>query len=730
MDHINSHENMKGLDIEKKEKVVFDTSNNVQLSLNTFFIEKYEKREIEYLLSLEPDEFLHLVYDKSEKDQDGNNMTPKDYIKYLRKLLSEIYENDCEIKTFYKTRANNRLYCAKSAQAYQYKVRGFLLSHTTDYDMSNCHPRLVLYLCKKYNIYCPQLSAYCENRDEFLQNADLTKYDILKAINTDKNRKKKDNYIYNSFIQELIQIKENIMSKSEIKFNTENQKNPISSKLNRLLCYYENLILNRVIAKYKDLISVLMFDGFMATSDIPIEELNILSAEFGITWTIKQHDKSIEIPSEWNAVDLPFYSYQKNKFEQKIFLLENQRLYYQKLTNGEYQQINRMDLKDYAEEFQIISDNGKKTAIFQKWLQDKDKRQYEDLVFDPSMKADPKKYLNTFDGFAYKDWDDSNNKNIDSFRKLICNLCNYENNVVEYMMNYLAHIIQKPAEKSGKIVVFRGIEGVGKDSFHLLIQKILGFKYCLNTENFEDIFGKYNIKIKNKIFITLNETNADDGRKYKDSLKAFATADKTTYADKCVKAVEQNNYARLFLFTNASSPVNLEMTSRRYVIIKTSWELVNDTDYWNEFYKNINDKEYIKSVYNYLKNRDLSEFKINNTPVTEEYKTMKENSIHPIVEYLKELCQKESHPGIWEYDEIIKSHIIKRNEFMYLFEEYFEEHCEMNDNLLKKKVITNAIKDIGGVTVDKQIKRDGKNQRFMVLNFPEIKSFYMKTKML
>ena len=172
------------------------------------------------------------------------------------------------------------------------------------------------------------------------------------------------------------------------------------------------------------------------------------------------------------------------------------------------------------------------------------------------------------------------------------------------------------------------------------------------------------------------------------------------------------------------------MTSRRYIVIKTGWDLVNKTEYWNDFYKNLNDKEYIKSVYNFLKNRPISNFKINNIPITEEYKTMKENTVHPVIEYIKELFNNDKLLFNFTYDDTLKAHTIKRVDFIQEFEDYLEINHEYSENLTKKKVITNALKDIGGICPDKQIKRDGKNSRVMVFDFIKIKKFYSQTKLL
>ena len=704
------------------------TSTPIILSLNAF-IEKYDKTKLEYILSLESDELVSLIYDKNETDADGNKISISIYLKFVRKYLSEMYNNNCTKKTVYKQNENNRQYCPKSAQCLQYKLRGFLCSHLIDYDIINCHFQILLYICKDLNIPCLMLNNYCTDRSKFLQESGLNKQTMLITLNLDNPRRIKNNYLFNSFADELVNIKNQILLKSKFEFSTENIKNPISSKINRLLCYHENLILNRVISKYSEHISVLMFDGFMSKTELCIHELNALTTDYNVKWSIKQNDQSIQIPDDFEQTDLPFYAYQKLQFEKNVFHIKNNNTYF-RILDDEHCEYDRQGIADLSEQFRIFDKKGESVSIFKEWMKDSCKRSYNAFVFDPSEKADTTKYINTFDGFACKDWDDNNNNiNIDSFHALLSSLCNHEQVVIDYILDYLAHIIQKPAVKSGKIIVFRGIEGCGKDSFYLLMEKILGVKYCLNTENFEHIFGKYNIAIKNKIFLCLNETNVDDGRKYKDSLKAFATAERTKYADKNVKGIEQNNYSRLFLFANSSSPVNLEMTSRRYVIIKTDWSLYGDTEFWTNFYKNLNTKEYIKSVYTYLKKRPISEFKINNTPITEEYALMKENSIHPVVEYIKELSQMKSYTAIWEYDDILKRHTIKRNEFMELFEEYCDKNCEINDNLLKKKVLTNAIKDIGGITVDKIIKRDNKTLRVMSFDFPTIRKFYKITKL-
>lgn len=50
-----------------------------------------------------------------------------------------------------------------------------------DYDMKNCHPNILLFICKELKIECSILKQYCENRDKFFKDNELTK-DVGKIV--------------------------------------------------------------------------------------------------------------------------------------------------------------------------------------------------------------------------------------------------------------------------------------------------------------------------------------------------------------------------------------------------------------------------------------------------------------------------------------------------------------------------------------------------------------------
>ena len=80
------------------------------------------------------------------------------------------------------------------------------------------------------------------------------------------------------------------------------------------------------------------------------------------------------------------------------------------------------------------------------------------------------------------------------------NLCNNEEPVINYVSKWLARKVQKPYKLTNTAILFRSIEGCGKDTFFDWFgHSILGRQYYINEDKIEDIFGKFNQAIENKI---------------------------------------------------------------------------------------------------------------------------------------------------------------------------------------------------------------------------------------
>jgi hypothetical protein len=279
------------------------------------------------------DTFKTLLYDNEEVDENGGKYPFKTYYKnvmgYLEKVIDEKGNTLVSYKKSVESPQGRDFVKGFGIQSLQFKVRGALCRDIyTDYDMCNCHPVILLYCVKKNPILkshqYSHLEEYVNNRATILKTENLTKKQILININTDKPRHTKNDWL-KTFNKQLIAIKSALIEeKDEDELTTTNTDNPISSRINKLLCSYENHIIHDVIDGENITDCVKMFDGFMTNQKLDIDTLNNYTTEYNIKWSIKKHDESINI-EEYENITTPFslktayklgYIEMKKKFEQ------------------------------------------------------------------------------------------------------------------------------------------------------------------------------------------------------------------------------------------------------------------------------------------------------------------------------------------------------------------------------------------------------------------------------
>jgi hypothetical protein len=155
-----------------------------------------------------------------------------------------------------------------------------------DIDIKNCHPVILLHLCKKWNFTCDNLEEYVKNRENVLQmihsDRDVAKEAVLSMINNGesgyKKIKKKCQYI-KDLRSELSDIRTQIIVKFSEEFNNHKKNreekgidyNHIGSFTSTILCDVENKILQEIYNFFeRPKNAVLVFDGLM----LPLEGFN------------------------------------------------------------------------------------------------------------------------------------------------------------------------------------------------------------------------------------------------------------------------------------------------------------------------------------------------------------------------------------------------------------------------------------------------------------------------
>lgn len=663
-----------------------------------------------YVLSLSLSKFKTLLYDKNETNQNGDKYPIDVYHNQVRNYLIRCIENNGNVKSTYKQKSNQgRFYVSKfGIQSLQYKLRGFLIhKNVIDYDIKNCHLVLLENEFKKLNIdnyRYSTLTYYIQNRDKVLEDNGGKKFKktILIAMNSDTFNSK--NTFINKFIKELKPLKSLLLQQEHYKeIITTNINNPISSRVNKILCIRENEIIQKVINSYKLTNNTLipMFDGLMTNYNIDVEDLNELTKEYNIEWTVKEPDASIVIPTTYIDklnIDKEKQSNEIKKQELKLELLKNKKqsfledkiefekknhiiklpLTYRALINGTW---GNYTLKDFRELYAHKQVEGEKCSFVDYWIKQPDKLQYDSIEFIPYSKKTPaninNNIFNSFLPFKYGNTDKIDRNKEDTilfsnyyhnyFLKIINVLCNNEKESYEYFLNWIAHIFQKPNELPRTNIFLTGSKGCGKSSISIILQKLLNDKYFYSTENPDELFGQFNSNRENKLLLVLEEMTNSNAVKYSKQILRSTTSNEVNIRRMRTDAVTKNNRARIIGDSNDEKPIVLTSDNRRTVLFKCTTELKTNTNFWNVLYNDILENEqFMYSLFQELTERDISKWNSTKIPITNAAKNVSNSNIPSLHRFLYTLKDKK-----YSSDVFIHS---KKKDCIYYPRNKFREH--------------------------------------------------------
>ncbi len=208
-----------------------------------------------------------------------------------------------------------------------------------DLDMVNCHPVIILNLCKEHNIKYNYLFDYINDRETFLTelmtdydiNRNMAKQTLLKSLNkvdlTTKvnNKRVKIKSLFRKFDIELTEISKKLFEiykdNDKYKKYLTNDWNKEGKFINLVLCDMENIYLQlaRTVLKENEFHikeAVLMFDGFMIYKENKPKEyllkiidfLNNHFKSFNLKWDYKEHNiELLENINELIIEDVDFF---------------------------------------------------------------------------------------------------------------------------------------------------------------------------------------------------------------------------------------------------------------------------------------------------------------------------------------------------------------------------------------------------------------------------------------
>jgi len=676
-------------------------------------------------------------------------MSLDDYIKFAGKKkykLNEIKDHYAQImdyvnahikckgvmKKVYKyseTSESGRLYSVSSIQNLDAIIRGFLFgSTTTDFDMKNAHPHILEYICRLRDIRCPNLTEYVCRRDAIVSKLKMVgvadpKFEILKMLNTEKTSRIVNDCddILKGLRDELKNIRARLKQDPDFVEQLQQAmiykpKNVEGSFVNRILCIYENQIMN-AMASYihsKNLeIAEYAFDGllvygvFYDNPDMLKDMTDYVNAQFpdlNMSLTMKPHSTVISMDYLENLDDVEevleheTYAFMKTEFEKKHCKIINKSMFIKEY-NGHTVFMNRKNLMDAYEHLNFKDKDTKHVSFIINWLKDPHLRKYTDVDTFPPPLICPNDIYNLwvpFDMEHVSDWED---KDITIFLNHIRILCNHEQATYEYFLNWIAQMIQYPATKT-TMILFQGGEGCGKGRLFTILEKLVGSNKYFETSCPErDVWGHFNPKMANSFFVHLSELSKKQTQDSENKIKALVTDPALEINQKGKDSISTTSFHRFVVASNDDEPMHTHKGDRRKLLISSSNELKGNVDYFDELSKCINDVNYIKSFYEYLKAiPDMDKFTMIPIPMTEYQKLLCELAITPIESFIKDMvadCKDQE--MVWTTKDLFG-----------MFQTYLHESKTKYDvNIIKFGVRLNNLK-LNGIETVHTKKQNGK----------------------
>lgn len=188
----------------------------------------------------------------------------------------------------------------------------------------------------------------------------------------------------------------------------------------------------------------------------------------------------------------------------------------------------------------------------------------------------------------------------------------------DYLQKWLAHILQKPYELPGVMLILTGEKGVGKDTlFDFFMEFVLGKTLSENYGDNRQFFDKYDEGRKGKLLVKLEEADRKACMERSSELKAMVTGRDASFNPKMQRKVTLPNYNRLVFTTNKGNPVDFGGGERRFVILPCSNEKKGNRAYWASVRKTLFTEKGGKVIADYLMSLDLSGFDVGSIPENE-----------------------------------------------------------------------------------------------------------------
>lgn len=303
---------------------------------------------------------------------------------------------------------------------------------------------------------------------------------------------------------------------------------------------------------------------------------------------------------------------------------------------------------------EVSSKNGSRFVPRSKlWMEHPRRRTYDRIVFDPTqptLRGIPStagaglEDFNLYPGLAVAPSDKGSCALfLAHLRDVIC--CGNQQ-AYEWVMMWLAAIVQRPERLSGTALVLRGAQGAGKTIVGEMIGAILGPRLYTIVSGTEELTGRFNAHQEGRLLIQVEEAFFAGNPSIVGKIKNMITAPTVRIERKHVDAFTINNYARIVVTSNEGWVIPAGEGERRFMVLDVSPLKAKNREYFGALHSQMHKEGGLARLLHHLLYEVNVDWDVIASPIgTDALRDQQIQTLEPGKHWLLELLNEGMLPG-------------------------------------------------------------------------------------
>ena len=270
---------------------------------------------------------------------------------------------------------------------------------------------------------------------------------------------------------------------------------------------------------------------------------------------------------------------------------------------------------------------GKRSVpVTEEWMRNKDRRSYDGFCFLPGKEA-PARFYNLWRGFSVEPNAGPHPALSLFLEHLLKQVCESDEELYNWLVDFLAHLIQRPWEKPRVALVLQGGKGVGKSIVFQILGSILGghFTVAANRRYLTSTFNSY---LEGCLLLCFEEAFWSGDKHAEGSLKDLITGDAHLIEHKGREPYTVRNCTRVVILGNEDWLAPASHDERRFAVFRVGDARVGDTKFFSDMITGMRTGG-SSHLLHFLQQRLITS-EVNQPPHTKGLLEQKEESLPPL----------------------------------------------------------------------------------------------------